>query len=959
MKKAFTFSLLVYMILIANIVWSKIIHVPNDQPTIQAGIDAALDGDTVLVADGMYTGDGNKNLDFKGKDITVTSENGAESTIIDCEKDGRGFIFQSGESSSSTVSGYTITNGFVITDNRSGSGIYCYESSPTITNNIITGNSAGRGEDYGWGGGIYCSGSSPTIANNIITRNWAGYGGGIFCGGSSPMIINNTITGNTAEGLGGFNSGGIDCHSSSPTVMNNMITENKSFGAWGGGINCCYSSPIITNNIIMRNEGDGAGGINCVDYSSPIITNNIIVGNEAYLGAIGCCTYSSPIITNNTIEGNLAEGITCFDNSSPTLTNTILWNDSPQEIYLDEDSSITVTYSDIQGGWEGEGNIDADPLFVDPDNGDYHLQSGSPCIDAGTPEGAPPDDIEGNPRDEFPDMGAYEYQGGGPDTTPPSAITDFATSSPTPDSITLTWTAPGDDGDVGLADQYDIRYSTSPIDDGNWDSATQVDGEPKPSPAGTQEIFTVTGLSIDTTYYFAMKTADEVPNLSELSNVTSVNFLLAQYEPILYLHPREMFLPMNVEAFVGSCSLWKNNPFPEQDEEKIGDGEVTLDDLDLGADQKDYFLKFVQDSLMPTIQDSSPKDIIPPALRLYMKLLTSQALAEYKDISGEKRIYYARKTEDAGYIVLQYWFFYAYNSWGSYSGFGPLSGGANVHEGDWEMISIFLKPGADKPEYAAYSAHHDSGDKVTMLWENVPKDPENGHPIVYVALGSHANYFKSGLILRELGFVDMTSNKGKHIGPGQDIKWETPFILDDANLPVWISNYAGNWGLDSALPFNGFSGPEGPAFQGDKWEHPVTWETPPETAVALSPIAVASGNVPVKNMLSQNYPNPFNPDTWIPYSLAQDANITISIYNAKGQLIRILNLGGKKAGIYVSKDEAAYWDGRDNSREKVASGVYFYTLQVESQSRQRPDKLHPDKYSADSFRITRKMVILK
>ncbi|MBC8230569.1 T9SS type A sorting domain-containing protein [bacterium] len=93
--------------------------------------------------------------------------------------------------------------------------------------------------------------------------------------------------------------------------------------------------------------------------------------------------------------------------------------------------------------------------------------------------------------------------------------------------------------------------------------------------------------------------------------------------------------------------------------------------------------------------------------------------------------------------------------------------------------------------------------------------------------------------------------------------------------------------------------------------------------------------------LYANYPNPFNPDTWIPYYLPQDADVTIRIYNSAGQLVRTLNFGRKAAGIYVTKEKAAYWDGCDSSGKKVASGVYYYTLQ------------------AGDFRATRKMLIVK
>jgi len=108
-----------------------------------------------------------------------------------------------------------------------------------------------------------------------------------------------------------------------------------------------------------------------------------------------------------------------------------------------------------------------------------------------------------------------------PDTTPPSAVNDLATSNPTSNSIELTWTAPGDEGNSGTASQYDIRYSTSEITESNWNSATQYTGEPTPQVAGSTETFTVTGLSPNITYYFVLKTSDEVPNWSDISNCAS------------------------------------------------------------------------------------------------------------------------------------------------------------------------------------------------------------------------------------------------------------------------------------------------------------------------------------------------------------------------------------------------------------------------------------------------------
>jgi hypothetical protein len=108
-----------------------------------------------------------------------------------------------------------------------------------------------------------------------------------------------------------------------------------------------------------------------------------------------------------------------------------------------------------------------------------------------------------------------------PEQTAPSAVATLAAISSTSSTVALNWRAPGDDGDVGTAAQYDVRYSTATITEANWSSATQASGEPTPLVAGTTQTFTVTGLLSSTTYYFAMKTADEVPNWSAISNIAS------------------------------------------------------------------------------------------------------------------------------------------------------------------------------------------------------------------------------------------------------------------------------------------------------------------------------------------------------------------------------------------------------------------------------------------------------
>ena len=357
------------------------IHVPSQYPTIQAGIVASSDGDTVLVSPGTYI----ENIDFRGKAITVKSEQGADFTIIDGNQAGSVVTFVSGEGVNSILEGFTVTNGLGGGGfwDYTGGGITCKNSSdPTITNNTITMNSAETA-----GGGIACLDySDPTITNNTITGNTASQGGGIYGLHSFLTIRNNTITGNTAS-------------------------------SYGGGIYGYYVGAIVTNNVISGNTAGNKGGgmavLEATHTSYPIweIWNNTIADNSAVNGgggiSIQCSFPDGHNITNNTITGNSAElggGIALYLSAYPVITNTILWDNSAPEIYISTGGgNPTVNYSDIMGGWPGIGNIDLDPEFIYPDQSDYRLQWGSPCIDSGSPSG--PIDPDGT----IADMGAFYY----------------------------------------------------------------------------------------------------------------------------------------------------------------------------------------------------------------------------------------------------------------------------------------------------------------------------------------------------------------------------------------------------------------------------------------------------------------------------------------------------------------------------------------------------------------------
>ncbi|MCK4653897.1 MAG: DUF1565 domain-containing protein [Candidatus Cloacimonetes bacterium] len=275
--------ILIFVFLVTTCLYSTIINIPADQPTIQAGINAAVDADTVLVQSGTYV----ENINYNGKLITVASlflttqdTSYISQTIIDGNQNGIVVIIGSGVDSTAVLSGFTITNGYA----GAGAGINCSNSSPTLQNITIINNTAYllEGSVAGYGGGISCWDSSPILQNVTITGNSSYNGGGIYCYNSSPILQNVTITGNSVEY--GFanrgNGGGIYCAGTSPSLLNVTITGNSAERN-GGGIYCAGTSPSLVNVTITDNSASYDGGGILCNNSSLSLENVTITGNTA------------------------------------------------------------------------------------------------------------------------------------------------------------------------------------------------------------------------------------------------------------------------------------------------------------------------------------------------------------------------------------------------------------------------------------------------------------------------------------------------------------------------------------------------------------------------------------------------------------------------------------------------------------------------------------------------------
>ena len=355
--------------------------------------------------------------------------------------------------------------------------------------------------------------------------------------------------------------------------------------------------------------------------------------------------------------------------------------------------------------------------------------------------------------------------------------------------------------------------------------------------------------------------------------------LLRQYEPVVHFTQGEQFFPTDVIRYVEDCSLWAHYP-DGRDEVLVRQGDLTMERL---AEERPapfgtvHYLRFVENlsladaaqaladqlrlrrlirnnfhpgigrlargGLLPRVMDALfsisflLRGRVPAAIAAAAELDYFHARAQRESFN-----YYGRVVRQGTWTVLQYWFFYYYDSWRS--GFG----GVNDHEADWEMISIYLYEvdGQLVPEWATYASHDFRGDDLRRRWDDADQlDLEDGHPVVYVGAGSHASYFRkgeyqaevdldlpawlqtvrggwNGLWTQILGqqpadpfhipFVDYARGDGMKIGPGHRRNWAA--ILIDESVP-WVSRYRGLWGLFARDPISGENAPAGPMYNRD------------------------------------------------------------------------------------------------------------------------------------------------
>tara|TARA_R110002096_G_scaffold36045_10_gene101127 strand:+ start:3181 stop:4824 length:1644 start_codon:yes stop_codon:yes gene_type:complete len=422
---------------IASLQAQALLVVPGTHATIQAAINASVNGDTVLVLPGAYV----ENLDVGGKDITIQSAGGALQTTIDGSAvSGPTVLFPAGSTRAAIFEGFTVRGG-----NHTGSSSY--------------------------GGGIRVTSSSPTIRDCVVTDNISdSYGGGIGVTGNpaGPLFERCTVVGNHASGLGYASGGGIAINSATPgavgTEIRHCTFDGNDAATRGGGIYLAYSPGCIIDSCrVMRNETLGSSGFlnggagiflalgSATQVSNCRIWNNI---SNSDGGGVKWFNVTAAAFVNNTIVDNVGGGAAGYANGGAfgsnvvaDLVNCIIWQNGGGAEFsfngLDQGGlppDAVVNHCVVTGGYTGTANLNVAPQLLGVASGNHHLDPGSPCIDAGNSVllPLPTVDIDGQPRviSGSPDIGADEFDPSA--TLLYSDVATISVSSPGPVIYSVT-----------------------------------------------------------------------------------------------------------------------------------------------------------------------------------------------------------------------------------------------------------------------------------------------------------------------------------------------------------------------------------------------------------------------------------------------------------------------------------------------------------------------------------------
>ena len=425
-----------------------------DYSVIQDAVDSAGEGDVIKVAAGTYNevnNNGglaqvvyiNKSVTIRGGYTTAFTDRpdpSANPTTLDAEGQGRVLYIAGGANPS--IEGLQITGGDAIGLSLAwGGGVFINNAAATLNRNLVSGNTADGGggvflylgegtfaantiisnTSNGGGGGLSINESVATLSSNTISGNHAGWGGGLSTYKAEVVINNNVISSNSADMWGG----GVILTQGDIIFNNNTVSGNVA-GASGGGLNLDANSATISRNTIVSNTAtDLGGGLFLGNSSDASFINNLIADNQAdwqgsglYIGGSSSSLVHTTITRNTGGDGS---GLHIGSGSTVAMTNTILVS---QTVGLIADPGTTATLEATLWGsgpwvngddWQGGGaiittdNLWGDPVFVDPDTGDYHIGAGSAAIDKGIEAGVKTD-IDFHPRPYLtPDLGSDEY----------------------------------------------------------------------------------------------------------------------------------------------------------------------------------------------------------------------------------------------------------------------------------------------------------------------------------------------------------------------------------------------------------------------------------------------------------------------------------------------------------------------------------------------------------------------